>query len=422
MQTALKYGDGEATLDLSGALSVEFLTEGPAPVIDDLPSAFLRAVTAECVDCAPLNEVIGSQDKVTVVVSDITRFWMRQDKICPLLADYLCQVIGVKEENIVFLVALGTHRPQTTEELQKLVSPQVYSRFQVVNHDCEALDLVDVGVTSRGTQVRVNPLVVGRKVIIIGGTVHHLMSGFGGGRKSILPGISGTGTICQNHIHSLDPSAPRSNPHIGMGILKDNPVHEDMVEAAALVAPAFGINLVANGHQEHCALVCGHWLHAWEKSCRMVQEYFGVPIKKKADVVIASCGGYPKDINLYQAVKTLLNAAQALKDGGTMVFLAECREGGGTPEFFDWIKPLAQGRLDAALREDFTISGYIFYAACEAIRKGRVLMLTKLSPDTVAPMALEAFPDVKALQKALDVRGKDVYVMPYGGSIVPYMA
>ena len=422
MQTALKYGDGEVTLDLGGALSVEFLTEGPAPVIDDLPSAFLRAVTAECVDCAPLNEVIGSQDKVTVVVSDITRFWMRQDKICPLLADYLCQVIGVKAENIVFLVALGTHRPQTTGELQKLVSPQVYSRFQVVNHDCEALDLVDVGITSRGTQVRVNPLVVGRKVIIIGGTVHHLMSGFGGGRKSILPGISGQDTICQNHIHSLDPSAPRSNPHIGMGILKDNPVHEDMVEAAALVAPAFGINLVANGHQEHCALVCGHWLHAWEKSCRMVQEYFGVPIKKKADVVIASCGGFPKDINLYQAVKTLLNAAQALKDGGTMVFLAECREGGGTPEFFDWIKPLALGRLDAALREDFTISGYIFYAACEAIRKGRVLMLTKLSPDTVAPMALEAYSDAQALQKALDVRGKDVYMMPYGGSIVPYIA
>ena len=422
MQTALKYGDGEVTLDLGGALSVEFLTEGPAPVIDDLPSAFLRAVTAECVDCAPLNEVIGSQDKVTVVVSDITRFWMRQDKICPLLADYLCQVIGVKAENIVFLVALGTHRPQTTGELQKLVSPQVYSRFQVVNHDCEALDLVDVGITSRGTQVRVNPLVVGRKVIIIGGTVHHLMSGFGGGRKSILPGISGQDTICQNHIHSLDPDAQRSNPHIGMGILQDNPVHEDMVEASALVAPAFGINLVANGHQEHCALVCGHWLHAWEKSCRMVQEYFGVPIKKKADVVIASCGGFPKDINLYQAVKTLLNAAQALKDGGTMVFLAECREGGGTPEFFDWIKPLALGRLDAALREDFTISGYIFYAACEAIRKGRVLMLTKLSPDTVAPMALEAYSDAQALQKALDVRGKDVYMMPYGGSIVPYIA
>ncbi len=422
MEAALKYGDGEVTLDLGGALSVEYLTEGSAPVIGDLPSAFFRAVTKECVACAPLNEVIGPKDKVTVIVSDITRFWMRQDKICPLLADYLCRVIGVKEENIVFLVALGTHRPQTTEELQKLVSSEVYSRFQVVNHDCEALDLVDVGVTSRGTQVRVNPLVVNRKVIIISGTVHHLMSGFGGGRKSIVPGVSGPDTICQNHIHSLDPNAPRSNPLIGMGILKDNPVHEDMAEAAALVSPAFGINLVANGRQEHCALVCGHWLHAWEKSCRMVQEYFGVPIKKKADVVIASCGGFPKDINLYQAVKTLLNAAQALKDGGTMVFLAECREGGGTPEFFDWIKPLAQDRLDPALREDFTISGYIFYAACEAIRKGRVLMLTKLSADTVAPMALEAFSDIKALQKALDVHGKDVYVMPYGGFIVPYIA
>jgi nickel-dependent lactate racemase len=261
---------------------------------------------------------------------------------------------------------------------------------------------------------------VGRKVILLCGTVHHLMSGFGGGRKSILPGVSSQETISQNHIHSLDPAAPRSNTLIGMGVLKGNPVHEDMVEAAQLVDPAFSINLVVNSRQELCALYCGHWLHAWEESCHTVQELFGLPIGKKADVVIASCGGYPKDINLYQAVKTLLNASQALKDGGTLVFLAECREGGGTPAFFDWISPLKEGRLDEALRAGFTISGYIFYAACEAIARGKVLMLTQLKPDVVAPMALEAFDNIAALSKKLDLSGKDVYVMTYGGAVVPY--
>ncbi len=416
----LKYGEGTIRLSLNGAASVSYLQERPTPVVTDLSAAFLRAVTEDCIGSPPLKEIIKPHDKVTVIISDITRFWMRQDKICPLLADYLCREIGVREEDIIFLVALGTHRPQTVKELETLVSPKVYRHFQVVNHDCEG-DLSTVGKTSRGTTVRVNPLAVDRRVILIGGTAHHLMSGFGGGRKSILPGISGEDTIFQNHIHSLDPDAPRSSLNIGMGVLDGNPVHEDMVEAAQLVNPAFSINLVVNSRQELCALYCGHWLHAWEESCRKVQELFGLPIAKKADVVIASCGGYPKDINLYQAVKTLLNASQALKDGGTFVFLAECREGGGTPAFFDWIRPLTEGRLDAALREGFTISGYIFYAACEAIARARVLMLTKLQPDVVAPMALEAYDDVLALEKQMDLRGKDVFVIPYGGSIVPYM-
>ena len=422
MKVSLKYGEGEVTLSLKGAASVEFLQEKPSPVIANLTSAFLEAVTTGSVGSPPLHEVIRPEDRVTVLVSDITRYWMRQDKICPLLADYLCHQIGVNKSNIVFLVALGTHRPQTREELEMLVSPQVYHSFEVVNHDCSACDLVTVGTTSRGTKVRVNPLVVDRKVILLGGTVHHLMSGFGGGRKSILPGVSDEDTIFQNHIHALDPDAPRSSLKIGMGVTEGNPVHEDMVEAARLVNPAFGINLVVNSRQEHCAIIAGHWLYAWEESCRVVEACFGLPIAKKADVVIASCGGYPKDINLYQAVKTLLNASQAIMDGGTMVFLAECREGGGTPAFFDWIQPLKEGRLDAALRQDFTISGYIFYAACEAVAKANVLMLTKIIPDVIAPMGLQAFGDLAQMESQLNVQGKDVYIMPYGGSIVPHLA
>ena len=356
-ETKLKYGDGEVAVRLDNAKSVTVLNENAMAPIKNLPAAFEEAVGNACVDSPALAALIKKDDLVTIVISDITRFWMRQDKIVPLLVDFLHEKIGVAYANIVVLVALGTHRPQTEEELARLVTPRVKELVRVVNHDCMADDLVFAGKTSRGTEVWVNKLAVGRKVIVVSGTMHHLMAGYGGGRKSIVPGIAGKKTINQNHLHSLSPDLPRSNPLIGMGVLAKNPVNEDMTEAAALVKPAFGINIVINSHNEHCALVCGHWQAAWEESCRLINSAMEVPIEQKADVVIVSCGGYPKDINLYQAVKSLFNAVQAIKEGGLLVFLAECREGGGAPEFFDWIVPLRQGRLDEALRANFSIAG-----------------------------------------------------------------
>ena len=204
-----------------------------------------------------------------------------------------------------------------------------------------------------------------------------------------------------------------------MGVLENNPVNEDMNEAAALVNPVFGINIVINSQNKHCALVCGHWKRAWEESCLLIDRVMGVSIGKKADVVIVSCGGYPKDINLYQAVKSLFNAVQAIKEGGMLVFLAECREGGGAPEFFDWIVPLRQGRLDEALRANFSIAGYIFYASCEAIAKADVRILTKIDPKTAGDMKMRAYQDIDTLMREVDVTGKDVFVIPYGGYVVP---
>lgn len=417
---AMRYGDGEVAFDVENAAGIEVL-EVPAPKpIEDLAAAFARAVTVDCIDSPPLPEVIRPGDKVTIVVSDITRFWMRQDLICKLLVDTLQADCGIMPGDITILVALGTHRPQTEAEMRKIVSDEVYGRVRVVNHDGDADDLVYVGTTSRGTQVRVNPLAVGRKLIMIGGTVHHLMSGFGGGRKSVVPGISARKTINQNHLHSLDPDAERSNPLIGMGKLAHNPVHEDMVEAAALISPAFGINIVMGGGQHH-ALCCGHWLHAWEKSCEIVQAVSGLEIAKQADIVIASCGGFPRDIDLYQGTKSLLNAAQAVKPGGTILFLAECREGGGPPAFFGWIDSLTHGTLDADLRANFDISGYIFYACCEAMAASQTYMLTDIAPETLSAMGIRASADLEALLPQIDFAGKTVYLMPSAGSTVPFL-
>jgi nickel-dependent lactate racemase len=419
---SLGYGETAVEIGFDGARSVRILQGESIPASEDFASVFLKAIGPECIASKPLRELISAEDKVTVVISDITRFWMRQDRVCALLIPYLHDVLGVGYENIAILVALGTHRRQTEEELRMLVTPEIYEKVAVSNHDCMAPDLVFLGTTSRGTEVYVNPLAVGRKVILIGGTIHHLMAGYGGGRKSIVPGIAGKATINQNHIHSLSPTMPKSNPLIGMGLLEQNPVNEDMNEAADIVSPTFGINIVMDSRSGNCRLICGHHARAWEESCRIVQKMMGVPIEKKADIVVVSCGGYPKDINLYQGVKSLINAAEAVKEGGTIVFLAECREGGGAPAYFSWIDSLRRGTLDADLRKDFTIAGYIFYASCEAMAKAEVLMLTQIPAETVKGMGARVFSDIGGLLREVDFTGKDVYVMPYGGYTVPYLA
>ncbi|MEG1604975.1 MAG: nickel-dependent lactate racemase [Clostridia bacterium] len=419
MNQAFAYDRAAFELPIEGARWVRVLEAKAVPGIGALEAAFLRGVELDMIGTPALKALICATDEVTIVVSDVTRLWMRQDRVCALLVKYLHDAIGVPFERITVLIALGTHRAQTEEEMRKVASDYAFERVRVVNHDCDAPDLVYVGTTHLGTRVRVNPLVIGRKTIVVAGTVHHLMSGYGGGRKSILPGISARDTIVQNHLHALDPIEPRSSALIGMGKRLGNPLSDDMIEAARLVAPVFSINLVVDAHTDPCAMLCGDIVAAWEKSCEIVREVAGLPIDQRADVVVCGCGGYPKDLNLYQGVKSLLNAAQAVRPGGEILFIAACPEGGGAPEFFDWIIPLRQGRLDQALRERFTIAGYIFYAACEIMKNARVTMLSSLDPDTVRLMGMTPYASPEALISAFDFTGKSVYLMPHGGSVVP---
>lgn len=418
----LKYGEGAVDLPVEGAGCVTWLRENPMEEIGDLEAEFRRCVTTGAIGSAPLKDLVGSEDPVTIVISDMTRFWMRQDLLCSLLVRYLHEEAGVPFANIAVLIALGTHRGNTEDERRKLAGDYAYEHAaKVADHDCDGTDLVRVGTTALGTEVWVNPLAVGRKVICIGGTVHHVMAGYGGGRKSVVPGIAGRATIQQNHRRALDPARPMTDRRVGSGRLPANPIHEDMEQAAALVGVTFGINIVVNSAGKHSGLFCGDFDLAWRESCRYVQKCYGLPIEKEADVVIASCGGFPKDINLYQSTKSIFNAVRAVKPGGTLILLAECREGSGAKDFFDWNTPLQEGRLDEALRESFTIGGYIFYAACEAIRKARVLLLSRIDPQLVTAMGITAFRDPARLLETVDFKGKDVYVIPYGGSVMPQL-
>lgn len=418
----LKYGKERISISIEGAKSVKTLLENPMREIEDIEKDFRHCIEEGAIDSKPLREIVKPDDPVTIVVSDLTRFWMRQDIICELLVKYLHQDMGVPYGNIAVVIAIGTHRKNSDEEKKTLVGEFVYDHVdRVVDHDCDADDLVYVGTTPLGTEVEVNPLAIGRKLIIIAGTVHHLMAGYGGGRKSIVPGISSRKTIRMNHIRALDPNEPRSDSRVGSGKFTQNPINIDMIEAARLVKPDFGINICVNSASKHSGLFCGDFEKAWKESCMYIQKCYGLPIEKEADVVFVSCGGYPKDLNFYQSTKSLFNGIRAMKDGGTIVLLAQCGEGSGARDFFDWIVPLKNGCLDESLRKDFTIGGYIFYAACESIRRGRVLLLSDLDPEEIRDMGVESYRSMDELMENVDVKDKDVYVIPYGGSVLPQL-
>lgn len=411
------YGNGFIPLNVKAGRIDVIESVTPAP-IDDLAEAFRRAVEEDAIGAAPLKDVVHADDEVTVVISDITRAYMHQERICPLILDYLHDVCGVPYERIVYLVAVGTHRKQTEEEFARIASPYVAQRVRILNHDCDG-ELVRIGVTSRGTEVDVNPLVVGRKVILLGGTVHHFFAGYGGGRKSILPGVAGRATIMQNHAHALDPMAAQPNPLCGLGVTHLNPVHEDMAEAAAMVNPVFGINMIADGQGRHLALPSGHWLRAWEESCALADRFNGVDIPERADAVVVCAGGFPKDINLYQSCKSLINACQAVKPGGKLIFISECREGGGPAEFFGWSKFLPDNTLDRELRAHFTVAGYIFYECVAIADSAQVHVLSALNPDDLTAMHMHPHSDPEEIQQLLDFGDQHVIVMPRGANTVP---
>lgn len=421
-QIKLKYGKTTVDISTEEAKSVKTLTENPMKEIEDIEKEFRYCITEGAIGGKKLEDLVAADDKITVIISDMTRFWMHQDIICKLLVEYMHDELNIPFNNIAVLIALGTHRKNSEDEKKLLSSEYVYKNVaQVVDHDCDADDLVNIGTTSLGTEVYVNPLVVDRKVIIISGTVHHIMAGYGGGRKSIIPGVASRETVKMNHSRALDPIEPKSSELIGSGRLNKNPINEDMEEAGKMVDPIFGINICVNSASKHSALFCGEFDKAWINSCLYIQKSYGLPIDYEADIVFVSCGGFPKDLNFYQSTKSMFNGIKALKPGGTLVLFAECSEGSGAKDFFDWIKPLKEGHLDESLRKDFTIGGYIFYAACEAIKKGNVLLLSNLDPSEVKDMGVTSYNNIDDLMKHVDVKGKDVYVVPYGGSVMPQL-
>src|SRR3989337_2691652 len=288
-----------------------------------------------------LREIADPESKVAIVVDDATRRTPTEAMLLPVLAEL--NMAGVKYKNITVIFGCGTHRPVTPEEEIKILGEEALKRITSVSHDCRAPDLVDIGTTQHGNKVYVNRVFSEANVrVLLGDAGFHYYAGYGGGRKSVLPAVAGEETIKHNHAMLLNANARTGN-------LTGNPVHEDMTEAARLAKVDFIVNTISNAKGEIVKAFAGNVEQAFNEAVKAVDEMYRVAVDRRAEIVVVSPGGYPADMNLFQAYKALDNALGIVKRGGVVILVAECAEGHGNQVFYDWMTRL--GGLKPVERE-----------------------------------------------------------------------
>ncbi|MDD4601757.1 Lactate racemase [bioreactor metagenome] len=392
--------------------------------------AAVKEVLRNPIDSPPLKEVVEQGEKVTIIASDMTRSWIKHDQFLYLILNELNEV-GIPDKDITLVVGLGAHRPHTHEENVAVFGQEVVDRINIVQSNVfEPENYVYMGTTSRGVDFNVHKSVADAdKVILVGGIVYHWLAGFGGGRKGIMPGVASYESIQGNHSFCLSPEVGHGvNPNSDSGKTVGNPMNEDMVEMTAMINPAFLFNVILTGEGEFARFVAGHWFKAWEEGCKTVVDMYGVPIKQKADLVIASAGGYPKDINLYQGSKCVDNAAKACNENGVVILLQECPEQGEPPDFNAWFTEYEDlFEREQVLRKGFTVPGFIALKLGLIYKKNPYIIVTL--PENKEFMAKAGMFPVTTMEEAMALAeeklGRKDYktiIMPHGGNTVPILS
>jgi len=360
-----------------------------------------------------LCECVNPGEKVVIVTSDITRPVPSKIIIPEIIKDLLDA--GVSYDDITIVFALGSHRKHTVDEMKYLVGEDIYNSVKCIDSDPD--DCVNLGTTSRGTPVDIFRVVAeADKRICVGNIEYHYFAGYSGGMKAIMPGVSTRKAIQANHSAMVKNEARA-------GAIDDNPVRQDIEEVAKFLPVHFIVNVVLDERKNIVYAVAGHPVEAHRSGCRFLDNLYKVNIPEKADIVITTPGGFPKDINLYQAQKALDNSKHAVIDGGIIILVASCSEGFGEKVFEKWL--LGAESPDCLIRDiqaDFQLGGHKAAAIALVLKKARIFLVSDLDENLVRRLFMEPFKSVdEALTKAYEELGNDakVLLMPFGGSTLP---
>jgi nickel-dependent lactate racemase len=318
-------------------------------------------------------------------------------------------------------LATGTHQKQTDADRRVLLGP-AHDRFECRQHDPrDAGNLIDLGVTSFGTPIRINRAVYESDLKILTGRIaHHYFAGFSGGRKAIAPGVSGFETITANHKLVMNRDGNGRHPAVFPGNLAGNPVHLDMLEIARAAKPSFCLNTVLNQRHEVTHVFSGDYLAAHQQGCEVVESLCRVPLGEPADLVVASCGGWPYDISFMQVVKTIIGAEQAVADGGVLVVLGQC-ERGLESGFLDWFDYSSLDDLNRDVLAKYNLKGHNTYWIKSIQSRIRIGLVSDLPAGDVERMgflpAANAQAGIDAATRMLG-RSPSVLAIPCGNLTV----
>jgi len=376
----------------------------------------LETALSNPIGTATLAQLVNKGNKVVIVTSDLTRPCPSYKLLPPVIAEL--ETAGIPNEDITIVLALGTHRRMTVAEIDQALSPEIRRRFNAINHDVN--DTVRLGTTSRGTPVEFfRPVVEADVRICLGNLEYHYFAGFSGGAKAVMPGCASKAAVNANH-------AMMAQREAAAGRAEDNPLRLDLEEAVSMLGVDFILNVVLDREHNILNAVAGDVIEAHRAGCQMIAHRGRVNLPTSADIVLAGAGGFPKDINLYQAHKALENAKYAVRDGGIIILVAECREEIGHPVFRDWMLSASKPHDNLLkIRKEFILGGHKA-AAMAAIQERASIYLVSAMPDEfVRRLFMEPFSSPQAaIDKAIAELGSEskVIVLPQAVSVLPAIA
>lgn len=413
MKLELGFGQGTQPLEVPDQNVMGVLEPNPVPTGLTGTVEVARAL-AEPIGAPLLRQVVRPGETVAIVTSDITRPCPTAKILPPVLAEL--EAGGIRREDITLVFALGSHRPHTEEEMRRLAGPD-YDTLRCLD---SVGDFVHMGDTRRGTPVDIfRPVAEADRRICLGNIEYHYFAGYSGGAKAIMPGVSTRAAIQANHTMMVLPEACA-------GRLEGNPLREDIEEAAAICGVDYLVNVVLDAHKEIVKAVAGDVTTAHRAGCRFLDGLYQVSIPHRADIVVVSQGGAPKDLNLYQTQKALDNAKHAVRPGGIVILMGSCKEGLGEATFGRWIQEAQKpSDLTDRVQQHFELGGHKAAAIAMVLASAEVYLVSEMDPELTRKCFLEPFETVQAaFDHAFARLGPEaqVLVMPYGGSTLPRVA
>jgi nickel-dependent lactate racemase len=350
-----------------------------------------------------------------VVVADKTRL-CGYPRYLPVLLEAL-EAHGADPMRIRIYIAYGTHPPQTDDESARSYGA-LFRCYQWVHHRCDQDAFVDLGMTRRGTPVRLRTdFRQASCVVTFGAISHHYFAGYGGGRKLIFPGLGEKSAIYRNHGLFLDPLHRRLTPGCRSGSLDGNPLAEDLEEYASFRSADLAVHGILDSRGRVCDLLVGRGAEHFRQACARHAFNCEVRPDKPYDLVVASCGGFPKDINFIQSHKALHNAATFVRDGGRLILLAQCRDGIGSQTFLPWFQLGGWSAAFDRLAEKYMGNGGTALAMMAKLKRIRISVVTELDPDLAALIGLDIWSPAR-VQECLDRHAGSLAVIANASLVV----
>ncbi len=414
---SIPYGRSTLNIDIPAQFVTELIAPAANPGVDN-PGQAVNDALNHLLGDVHWADFAGVQS-AAVAINDKTRPVPHQHLLPPLLARL--EGLGLGPEEITLIIATGTHPPMREDEYTAVLPQSIINRYPIICHDTDDTDsLVNLGETSRGTPVWINRHYVNADLrVVVGNIEPHQFQGFSGGVKSASIGLAGRATVNHNHAMMTDAKAK-------LGHYENNPTRQDVEEIGRLIGVHMALNAILNDRKEIVRVVAGVPTAMMAAGIPLAKSICQVEVPGRYDLVIASPGGHPKDINVYQTQKGLAHAALITKPGGTVILVAACPEGTGSWGYERWVKERHSNEevLTRFAEEGFRVGPHKAFQIARDATRVNVLLVSDMKPDFVRQLLLTP---VVSLQEAVNTAvstlppSAHIGVMPKANVTIPLL-